>query len=264
MIRPTSILFGLCALLAGLAISPAHAGAKKRLLVVTVTKGFRHDTIPTAERVIGELAEQGRYTVDYARTDEDLTRKMSGEGLKVYDGVAFASTTGDLPLPSPQAFLDWVRAGHSFIGIHAASDTFHGFTPYLEMLGGEFEEHIEAGVTVQVADRKFPGLKELSAIDIPREEIYQFKNFESDDIHLLLYLDQHPGSHLPALCPLSWCRGYGKGRVFYTAFGHREDVWESPWFQDHLQGGIEWALKLAKGDDKPHPLPIIPGTATAR
>lgn len=251
------------AMVTGFGLAPVHADAKKRLLVVTVTKGFRHDTIPTAERVIGELAERGRYMVDYARTDEDLARKMSAEGLKAYDAVAFASTTGDLPLPSPQAFLDWVRAGHGFIGIHAASDTFHGFAPYLQMLGGEFEEHTEVGVTIHVADQKFPGIKGLSAIDVPREEIYQFKNFEADQVHLLLYLDRHPDSHTLGLFPLAWCRGYGKGRVFYTALGHREDVWSAPWFQEHLLGGIEWALKLAKGDDKPRPLPITIGSATA-
>ena len=256
------MLLVLLAIVTEFAIVPAHAGGKKRLLVVTVTKGFRHDTIPTAERVIGDLADQGRFTVDYARTDEDLAQKMSAEGLKAYDGVAFASTTGDLPLSSPQAFLDWVRAGHGFIGIHSASDTFHGFAPYLEMLGGEFEEHTETGVAIHIADRKFPGLKDLpSPLDVPREEIYQLKNYEADQVHLLLYLDQHPSSHHPGLFPLAWCRGYGKGRVFYTALGHREDVWNAPWFQEHLLGGIEWALKLSKGDDKPRPLPVIPGTA---
>jgi len=237
----------------------AHAADKKRLLVVTVTKGFRHDTIPTAEKVIGELGTAGNYKVDYARTDAELTQKMSADGLKSYDGVVFASTTGDLPLPSPQAFLDWVKAGHAFIGIHSASDTFHGFRPYLEMLGGEFKQHgAEVGVTVHVADRSFPGIQSLGdTFEIPKEEIYQFQNFEPDQVHLLLYLDHHPNNGEPGLYPLAWCRSYGKGRVFYTSIGHREDVWSAPWYRSHLEGGIEWALGLAKGDDKPLPLPAI-------
>jgi type 1 glutamine amidotransferase len=43
---------------------------------------------------------------------------------------------------------------------------------------------------------------------------------------------------------LAWCREYGKGRCFFTALGHREDVWTNPTFQAHLLGGIKWALRF--------------------
>jgi len=236
-----------------------QAAAPKRLLVVTVTKGFRHDTIPLAERILSGLSARGEYTVDFARTDSDLAQKMTVTGLKAYDGVVFASTTGDLPLPDRQAFLDWIKTGHAFIGIHSASDTFHGYRPYLAMLGGEFKQHgPQVPVTCQVADRTFPATVPLgSALTIPQEEVYQFQNFEPKQVHLLLYLDQHPNNHTPGLYPLAWCRAYGKGHVFYTALGHRTDIWEAPWYQQHLLGGIKWALGLAKGDDKPRPLPSV-------
>jgi hypothetical protein len=35
---------------------------------------------------------------------------------------------------------------------------------------------------------------------------------------------------------------YGNGRVFYTALGHRIDVWASPWFRQHITGALAWAL----------------------
>ena len=160
----------------------ATAAEPKKLLVVTVTTGFRHSSIATAEKVLGELAkESGAFTVDYVRQPEETVKrppnpkadadeetkakfkadmakyeaaqkdfqtrvkeslsKLSAENLKKYDGVIFANSTGDLPLPDPQAFVDWVRAGHALIGMHSASDTFHGFRPYVEMLGGEFASH---------------------------------------------------------------------------------------------------------------------------
>src|SRR5204863_8665749 len=72
---------------------------------------------------------------------EVLGAKMSVENLKQYDAVIFANTTGDLPLPDPQGFIDWVKAGHGFAAMHSGSDTFHGFKPYIEMLGGEFQTH---------------------------------------------------------------------------------------------------------------------------
>src|SRR5690349_25029009 len=79
----------------------------KKVLVVTVTKGFRHSSIPTAEKVLGELAQKsGAFTVDYVRNDADMAEKMTAAALKNYDAVIFANTTGILPLPDKQAFLD--------------------------------------------------------------------------------------------------------------------------------------------------------------
>jgi hypothetical protein len=53
--------------------------APKRVLVVTVTKGFRHDSIPVAEATMQTLADEskGKFTVDYARTDDDVKSKMT-------------------------------------------------------------------------------------------------------------------------------------------------------------------------------------------
>src|SRR5436190_7515068 len=53
-----------CALLAWPAA--IHATTPKKVLVVTVTKGFRHSSISTAEKVLAELGEKsGIFTVDY-------------------------------------------------------------------------------------------------------------------------------------------------------------------------------------------------------
>src|SRR4051812_25699976 len=134
--------FGLCPGCCGKADA---APAPKKVLVVTVTKGFRHSSIPTAEKVLGELAQNsGAFTVDYVRTDEDMAKKMTTDALKNYDGVIFANTTGNLPLPDKRGFLDWIRSGKGFIGMHSATDTFRGhqpLDPYVEMIGGEFKSH---------------------------------------------------------------------------------------------------------------------------
>src|SRR6266436_4645222 len=108
LIVASGTLFFLC---------PALA-APKKVLVVTVTKGFRHSSIPTAEKVLGQLAEKsGAFSVDYARTDEDIAQKMTPAALAKYDGVIFANTTGPLPLPDKEAFLDWIKSGKAFIGM---------------------------------------------------------------------------------------------------------------------------------------------------
>src|SRR5258706_13247805 len=138
-------LLSVAMLLSAIGLAPTTQAAPKEMLVVNVTKGFRHSSIPTAEKVLGELAQKsGAFTVDYVRTDEEMAQKMTADALKNYDGVIFANTTGILPLPDKQAFLDWIKSGKAFIGMHSATDTFHGkdgVDPYIEMIGAEFKEH---------------------------------------------------------------------------------------------------------------------------
>src|SRR5205823_7800084 len=86
------------------------------------------------------------YKTAAAEWDQSLKEnlaKMAPESLKNYQLIIFANTTGDLPLPNRDAFIQWVKDGGAFVGMHSASDTFHGYKPYIEMLGGEFETHNE-------------------------------------------------------------------------------------------------------------------------
>ncbi len=274
----------LCALGGG---SPAQAATKK-VLVVTTTTGFRHSSIPTAEKIIAELGEKsGAFSVDYARVDERdpkfkgadgkvdrekinaaikqvLTEKMSPEALKQYDAVIFANTTGNLPLPDKDAFLAWIKSGKGFAGMHSATDTFHEYKPYIDMIGAEFKQHgAQVGVDAINEDKECPACRHLPASWAVFDEIYQFKNFDRTKVHGLLTLDKHPNDKTPGDYPISWCKEYGKGRVFYTSLGHREDVWDPNWpnrqnpkavaeaYQEHILNGIKWTLGLEQWNAKP-------------
>jgi type 1 glutamine amidotransferase len=204
---------------------------------------------------------------DYAAEQKRvLGEKMSTEALKNFDAVVFANTTGDLPLPDPQAFVDWVKAGHGFVGMHSATDTFHGFRPYIEMIGGEFQTHgAQATVDCLNQDTKHAACKHLPATWTVHDEIYLLKSFNAADVRQLLLLDKEPNKKTPGEFPISWCKQFGKGRVFYTSLGHREDIWDEHWggkdrknstevskaYQQHILSGIQWALGDAKGSAKP-------------
>jgi uncharacterized protein len=297
------------ALMAGTTCGIAQNPAAKHVLVVTTTTGFRHSSIPTAEKIIGELAQSsGAFTVDYARVENNdpqfkgadgkpdkakfepavksvLAEKLSPAAMKQYDAIVFANTTGDLPLPDRQALLDWIKSGKGFVGVHSATDTFHGFPPFIEMIGGQFKTH---GPQVEVdtinQDPQCPACRHLPANWKVFDEIYQFKNFDRAKVHGLLTLDKHPNDKTPGDYPVAWCKEYGQrrfcpaqrgaellarkdwwqrpGRVFYTSLGHREDIWDATWkdakgerknsveiakaYQQHLLGGIKWALGLEK------------------
>lgn len=287
-----------CATLVALAL-PA-LGAPKKVLVVTVTTGFRHSCIPLSEDIFRQLAQRsGQFTVDFVSQPTapglpprpqgngtpqqkaalkqwqeqekaalqplivEALKKLSPENLQRYDCVVFASTTGDLPLPNKQGFIDWIAAGHAFVGVHAATDTFHGFSPFVDMIGGEFLKH---GPQVEVdclnCDAQHSAVKHLPASWTVFDEIYQFKNHDQKKVHDLLRLDKHPNDKTPGHYPVSWCKPFGQGRVFYTSLGHREDMWDpahtdkqgrknvgtiAEQYQAHVLGGLLWALGLAPG-----------------
>ena len=91
--------------------------------------------------------------------------------------------TLNLPLADKQAFLDEIKGGKAFIGMHSASDTFHGegnkVDPYIEMLGGEFLTHdAQVGISAINQDPTHPATRNpflgatprkiLSGVFIPR------------------------------------------------------------------------------------------------
>jgi len=221
----------------------------KRLLVVTFTAGFRHSSIPIAEATLADLGTRNSlYVTEFCRTDADVRARLTPSGLASIDAVFFANTTGDLGIPDVPAFLAWIAAGHAFLGAHSAADTYHESPAYLDMLGGEFQTHgaiVEADVRVD--DPADPSVAHLSPRFRITDELYRFTRNSRANVHVLLSMDRVPPDGVgeagaPADLLMAWRKEYGRGRVFYTAFGHREETWQDARFQQHLLGGLRWAL----------------------
>ncbi len=197
-----------------------------------------------------------------------------------------------------QAFLDAIASGKGFIGTHSAADTFHTdetaetntnqprtwryqnrgdkADPYIRMIGGELIIHGTQLVgKVNVIDPKFPGFAKRGGSFELLEEWYSMVNF-APDLHVLLVQDtaamrdpfagtkdwppvgwDTPYQRPPY--PSTWARLHGKGRVFYTSMGHREDNWLNPLFQEILLGGIAWAVRNVDADVTPNLAKVAPG-----
>ncbi|HEY1887724.1 MAG TPA: ThuA domain-containing protein [Roseiarcus sp.] len=111
------------------------------------------------------------------------------------------------------------------------------------MLGGEFISHgHQQEARVKVVDSKLPGVQGAKAGFKIKEEWYSLKNF-AKDIDVLIILEtegmQDPQYARPPF-PLAWVRREAKGRVYFNAMGHREDVWTSKRFQEMLAGAVAW------------------------
>jgi type 1 glutamine amidotransferase len=271
------------------------AKSKKSVLVFTKSSGFEHDVVKRVngkpsivENAVTELGKKHGFEVTASKDG----RIFDSKDFPKFAAVLFF-TTGVLttegtdknpPMSSQgkQALLDAIGNGLGFVGVHAASDTFHTqpdpegganryvehgdkSDSYLRMLGGEFITHGSTprlqDANVIVNDPKFPGVEGVTSPFSFNEEWYSLKDFRTD-LHVILTLDTKGMSGKPyerPPYPMTWARMEGKGRVFYTAIGDRPENWSDPVFLNLLGGGIRWAIGDAKASLDQNLAQVAPG-----
>lgn len=271
------------------------ASGKKSVLVFTKSSGFEHTVVKATgdqpsivEHAVTVLGERHGFKVSASKDG----RIFDSKDFRKHAAVLFF-TTGDLTTPGTdknppmtpqgkQALLDAVHGGLGFVGVHAASDTFHTepdpedrtnryvahgeqADPYLRMLGGEFITHGSTPrlqtANLIVEDQKFPGIEGVASPVIFTEEWYSLKDFVPD-LHVILALETRGMTgecYQRAPYPVTWARMHGKGRVFYTALGDRPENWSDTFFLNLLGGGIRWATRDATASLKQNLKQVTPG-----
>ena len=193
----------------GLAAGPSVVQATPaKVLYLTQSAAFPHPVLPHSEEVLLRLADESD-AFDLTVSHDAST--LTANTLRQYRAVVFF-TTGELPMN-----ID----GHPW--------------------------HQE--VTVRVEDGAHPSTRHLGKSFRIRDEIYQHRDWARDKVNVLLSLDvSSVNMNAPGIkrtdrdFALAWTRQEGAGRVFYTALGHRPEVWEDERFQRHLLAGIGWAM----------------------
>ena len=271
------------------------AAKKKSVLVFTKSSGWEHDVV---KRVGGKLSivEQAITSLG-SKQGFDVTPTKDGgvfdsKDFHKYAAVVFF-TTGDLTtvgtdqnppisVQGKRSLLNAIHNGVGFVGVHAASDTFHTppdpednsnryiahgnkSDPYLRMLGGEFITHGSSPrlqtTNIVVNDPKFPGLEGVGSAFSFNDEWYSLKDFRTD-LHVILTLDTKGMSGKPyerPPYPMTWARKEGQGRVFYTAIGDRPENWSNAVFLNLLGGGVRWAIGDANASLDQNLTQVAPG-----
>jgi type 1 glutamine amidotransferase len=226
------------AALAAAVLGLGAAPAEPRVLVVTETAGFRHASIPAARAALEGL---GRRSAAFDVVALRSSRSLTPTALRGARAVVFLSTTGDLTMgPAGRArLLRWIRGGGSFVGLHAASNTFPRSPAFARMLGARFEAHPFVGRgRVTVTDRGHPATARLPASFAWEDEFYVFDRRVRAHAHVLARRGGIRGDQ-----PLVWTRSEGRGRVLYSALGHRAAAWRDPVHLRLLQDGLAWATR---------------------
>jgi uncharacterized protein len=265
-------LTALLLLLAAVASVSPQAPQKKLLAIGDVRTGYQHDSISHALSTIERLGRESGAYVTYIRTDSQLLTKQSigaggrkninAKNLNFFDAIFYMGTgEGDLTNQQKADLLSFIKEdGKGFVGAHTGDDAYFTWPEFGEMVGGYFDNHpwgvFDAPVIVE--DPGFPAMKPFPPAFTVHDEIYQHKSFSRDKVHVLARLDaskldfSQPQIHRADKdFPVAWAKMYGKGRVFYSTFGHTDESWDDPRVQKMYVEAIKWAMRMIGTDLAP-------------
>ena len=214
--------------------------------MVTQSAGFKHGSVTRKD----EPALAGRTGDDRAgHRQQPVSRRHHAGCQHAHQGTARQLRhrdvlhDGDLPFQDEvrdYLFNDWVKQkGHGF------SAPFGGrHLSQLRALLGDDRRHVQRPSLecrrkgdVTVHDTDFPASKPWGDEFEITDEIYQFKNWQPEKVHVLMSLNMAKTKlKKPYQVPIAWVKNYGDGKVMHMSLGHREDVWTNPKYSNRCWG----------------------------
>jgi type 1 glutamine amidotransferase len=153
-----------------------------------------------------------------------------------------------------KSLVDYVAGGGGLMAIHYAIGANRHWPQFQQLLGATFTGHPwneEVGITVE--EPAHPLVAAFSGKDFRlADEIFQYGDpYDRGRVRVLLSLDPERTNmgvkwinRKDNDFALAWVKTYGKGRIFYTSFGHRTELY---WNPELLKFYLD-AVQFAGGD----------------
>lgn len=167
---------------------------------------------------------------------------INAENLQKYDGLIIYANHDSLSPSQESAMKAFVEGGKGLIPIHSASGCFRNSSWYIKTIGGQFASHKTGTFKNTILKPEHQVMKGIDAF-LTWDETYVHKNLNPDKTVLGERVEGRLEGDVHE--PYTWVRNEGKGRVFYTAYGHEDSTWTNKGFLDLVRNGVLWAL----GDD---------------
>jgi len=180
------------------------------------------------------LAARGIRLV-YSDTPADL----NAETLSACDALLLYANIDRIEPDQAKALLGFVADGGGFVPLHCASYCFRNSDEVVALMGAQFERHGTGVFGTEIVERSHPVMQGFGGFE-SWDETYVHRLHNERNRTVLEYRVNGQERE-----PWTWVRRHGKGRVFYTAWGHDVRTWSNPGFQNLVERGIRWAC----GDD---------------
>lgn len=189
-----------------------------------------HNSARFAPMLKAVLAPEG-LNFSYTADPKDL----NAANLAQYDAlIIYANHTAITP-EQEKALLDFVAGGKGFLPIHSASYCFRNSPSYIALVGAQFQSHGTGEFTTEIVKSDHPVVEGIQPFQV-WDETYVHTKHNPDRTVLMERVDARGRE------PWTWVRTHGKGRVFYTAYGHDERVWGHADFHRLIRNAILWAV----------------------
>jgi type 1 glutamine amidotransferase len=242
MKRPNPFLFILPLAAALFGVHPNAAAADQATNQLHVLfLGDRAGHRPAQRFAILEpVLKQRGIEMTYTESMDDLNpaRLAEVDCLLIYANITRISPEQE------KALLDFVDAGGGLAPIHCATYCFHNSSNYIALVGAQFSRHGTGVFKETIVKSDHPIMQGLEPIE-SWDETYVHHRHNTNRIVLAERRDDE-GSE-----PWTWVREHGKGRVFYTAWGHDQRTWNNAGFQALVERGIRWSAANSPRQSKP-------------
>jgi uncharacterized protein len=215
-----------CALL----VQQSPAAEPARLKVLFLGDSGHHVPRQRFAQLQPVLAKRG---IDLVYTD--FVGDLNPQTLQGYDALAIYANTVEIAPEQEQALLDYVASGKGFVPLHCASYCFLNSPKYIALVGAQFQRHETGVFRTTLLQAEHPIMKGFKGFESWDETYVHTKHNETDRTVLETRTEGDREE------PWTWVRQHGKGRVFYTAWGHDARTWSHPGFQNLVERGIRWA-----------------------
>lgn len=187
-----------------------------------------HDSARFAPMLKTALAPDGM-DIAYSADPNDL----NPETLSKYDALLIYANHATITPEQEKALLDFVASGKGFLPIHSASYCFQNSPAYIALVGAQFLRHGTGEFTAEIVKPDHPVMRGITPFQV-WDETYVHTKHNQDRTVLMERVDGEGRE------PWTWVRTHGKGRVFYTAYGHDERAWSHPMFQRLIRNAVYW------------------------
>jgi putative membrane-bound dehydrogenase-like protein len=160
---------------------------------------------------------------------------LNTPNLDKYDALVIYANHDNITADQESALLSFVEKGKGFIPVHCASWCFRNSPKYIDLVGAQFLKHKTDSFSTEIVNKDHVITKSLQPFTT-WDETYEHDKFAKD---ITVLMERVEGDHRE---PWTWVKNFGKGRVFYTAYGHDERTWSNPGFHQLMKEGILWAV----------------------
>lgn len=219
-----------------LTLSPTILVAAEPLSLLFLGDNGHHRPVDRFAQLEPVLRERG---IELKYTDDPAVA-LTADSLAKFDGLVVYANIDAITPEQATALLNYVDSGKAFVPLHCASFCFRNSPEVVALIGAQFQKHGGEVFRVEAAEPEHPILKGYSSF-ASWDETYVHTRHNTENRTVLEYRVQGMQADGQTREPWTWTRTHGKGRVFYTAWGHDQRTFGNPGFHNLVERGIRWA-----------------------